>query len=97
MFELEGPTVESLSVSQSSQFKRDIFHERQMIKVLEGTFVQPITSDRPTIKVLRGCSINPFHLVYERQDEKGRVSTRSILSMKDEMKRDGSPPFPSCL
>ena len=67
------------------------------MKVLEEPFVQPITSDRPTIKVLRGCSINPFHLVYERQDEKGRVSTRSILSMKDEMIRDGSPPFPSCL
>ena len=42
-------------------------------------------------------SINPFHLVSERQDEKGRVSTRSILSMKDKMRRDGSPPFPSFL
>ena len=41
--------------------------------------------------------VRPFHLVYERQDEKGRVSILSILSMKDKMKREGSPAFPSCL
>jgi len=34
----------------------------------------------------------PFHLVSERQDEKERVSSLPILSMKDKIRRDRRTP-----
>ena len=66
-------------------------YERQDEKGQVPPWVSPFYLVKDKMK--RNGSACPLHLVYERQDEKGRVPPLSILSMKDKMKRDGSPPF----
>ena len=70
-------------------FVRPIISERPTIKILErmldrsASYVTP-TKFQTRRLVLRKNLTNPFHLVFERQDEKGRVNPFHLVYEKQD-------------